>query len=251
MRLLLYFQSQNNSAYDLRYNHKLQGFIYNLIKETPYSALHDKRGYKFLCFSNIMPPKNIKKGEKRTLIISSPDNALIKFLNERLKEEKEINIGEMMFKLEDTLLLKPIIQKDCTLISGTPIIIRTAKKNYEKYGIISKYDYIYWRKQYPFEIFIEQLEANLFKKYNEFHKTKNEEFKIFEQFIFKKEVCNHIIINGKEQKVFGSIWQFIFNNLDEKRKEILQFGLDCGFGEMNSFGFGFMNIQIRITKDHG
>jgi CRISPR/Cas system endoribonuclease Cas6 (RAMP superfamily) len=42
-------------------------------------------------------------------------------------------------------------------------------------------------------------------------------------------------------KFSGSIWEFSFSHLDWKKREVLRFGLDAGFGEENSLGFGFMN----------
>jgi CRISPR-associated endoribonuclease Cas6 len=47
------------------------------------------------------------------------------------------------------------------------------------------------------------------------------------------------VLGGKEVKVLGSIWEFSFSYLDGKKREVLQFGLDCGFGEENSLGVGF------------
>ena len=61
-------------------------------------------------------------------------------------------------------------------------------------------------------------------------------------FKFKKQVVNHVIINGKEQIIVGSIWEFWFSYLNKEQKKILKFGIDCGFGERNSLGFGFMNV---------
>ena len=87
------------------------------------------------------------------------------------------------------------------------------------------------------------MESNLFKKYNLFHNTKTEEFPIFEKFIFKKSVVNHVIKNGREHRVFGSLWEFNFNYLSNEQRKILNFGLDAGFGELNSLGFGFMNLK--------
>ncbi|PKP59881.1 MAG: hypothetical protein CVT89_00760 [Candidatus Altiarchaeales archaeon HGW-Altiarchaeales-2] len=46
-----------------------------------------------------------------------------------------------------------------------------------------------------------------------------------------------------EHKVFGSVWEFNFNHLNDSQRRILEFGLDTGFGEMNSLGFGFMNVK--------
>ena len=248
MRLLLKLRAAKNQAYDLKYHHKLQGFIYSLLDGTPYIKLHDRKGYKFFCFSNIFPPNDAKAGAARSLLISSPDVGMINALENRLKELKEggepANVGEMSFKIDSISRLNPNIVRSCTLITGTPIVIRIPKENYEKYRIKPPkgYDYVYWRKNYSFEAFIKQLEDNLFKKYREFYGNSLEEFPIFEQFVFKKQVCNHVLLGGKEVRVFGSIWEFSFSYLDGKKREVLQFGLDAGFGEENSLGFGFMNV---------
>ncbi|MEM7818484.1 MAG: CRISPR-associated endoribonuclease Cas6, partial [Candidatus Aenigmatarchaeota archaeon] len=121
----------------------------------------------------------------------------------------------------------------------------------KKYGINSKYNYVFWRSKLPFEAFVKQLEDNLIKKYASFYKLKKSEINkiesetlpLFQQFIFKKEVCNHIIMKGKEVKIIGSLWEFIFQNLNEKQQELLRFSIDAGFGERNSLGFGFMNLK--------
>ncbi|MBU5689178.1 MAG: CRISPR-associated endoribonuclease Cas6 [Candidatus Aenigmarchaeota archaeon] len=254
MRILLNLESLKDCEYDLKYFHKLQGFIYNLIKENEYKILHNKIGYKFFCFSNIYPFKNINIGDKRKLMISSPDKFLIKYLKERLEKLTEenipINIGEMSFKLSSISILNTKIKNNSRLISTTPIIIRIPEKNYDKYGIPTNYRkkrYVYWRPQYSFEAFIKQLENNLFKKYNEFYKTRIEEFPIFEEMKYKRLVVSHILINGKEYKLVGSIWEFIFTYLNNRQRKILEFGMDCGFGERNSFGFGFVNKKNEVN----
>jgi CRISPR/Cas system endoribonuclease Cas6 (RAMP superfamily) len=62
----------------VNYLYNIQGLIYNLIKETQYAYVHDKKGFKFFCFSNIIPISSpIVKDDVRTLIISSPDNILV------------------------------------------------------------------------------------------------------------------------------------------------------------------------------
>ncbi|MFZ8830420.1 MAG: CRISPR-associated endoribonuclease Cas6 [Candidatus Aenigmatarchaeota archaeon] len=67
--------------------------------------------------------------------------------------------------------------------------------------------------------------------------------RIFEIFKFRKEVAIPLIINVKEQIVIGSTWSFHFTYLTKEQKEILEFGIDCGFGERNSLGFGFVNVK--------
>jgi len=191
----------------------------------------------------------MKKGELRQMLISSPEVGLVNILNEKLEqmgvERSPVNIGEMSFAVESVKPLEPMIGRSCRLVTGTPIVLRIPKEKFEKYGIVppKDYDYVYWRKEWPFEPFVKQLEENLFKKYREFYGTSLEEFPIFKQFEFKKPVCNHVVLGGKEVKVLGSIWEFSFGYLNGKKRELLQFGLDVGFGEENSLGFGFMNVE--------
>lgn len=249
MRLLLKLESTKNCIYDHKYFHKLQGFVYNLLKETDYKVLHDKKDYKFFCFSNIFPIGDIKEGDNRNLLISSPDKVLIKFLEEKLNEQinkqKTINIGEMQFNLKEISKINVKLKKSCRIISATPIVIRIPEKNYDEYQIPNEFRkkrYVYWRPEFCFEAFLKQLEENLFKKYNYFYKSEINPFPVFEQLKFKKQVCNHVIIEGKEYKIIGSIWEFNFNFLNPKQKKILEFGIECGLGERNSLGFGFINV---------
>ncbi|MCW1296375.1 MAG: CRISPR-associated endoribonuclease Cas6 [Candidatus Parvarchaeota archaeon] len=244
MRILIELQALKDAIYDNKYHHKLQGAIYNLLKNTIFSNLHSKKGYKFFCFSNIFPFDDIKTGDIRRFLISSPNKELINAIKYQIESDMErtINVGEMEFKVNDYKILKPKLGRSCSLITGTPIVMRIPRKNYKEYGMRSKYDYTYWRPNHPFEAFINQITENLFKKYNEFHGTEAKEFPIFQQFLLKKSVCNHVVIEGKEIKIFGSLWQFIFDYLDNDQREILQFGLETGLGELNSLGFGFMNV---------
>jgi len=249
MRLLIKIKSIKDCEYDLKYYHKLQGFIYSLLRNTEYDILHDKSGYKFFCFSNIFPIGNVKDGDIRNLLVSSPDNLFIRFLEKKLKElvdaDEVLNIGEFQFKVDKISLIKMKLKKNCKLISATPIVIRIPEKNYEKYGIPLKFRkkrYVYWRPEYSFEAFLKQLEENLIKKYNEFYSREFEIERIFEMFKYVKPTVNHVVINGKEVKIIGSIWKFIFSYLTKEQREILEFGIGTGFGERNSLGFGFMNV---------
>lgn len=90
---------------------------------------------------------------------------------------------------------------------GHAIMLRIPKEKFEKCSISppKDYEYVYWRKHWPFEPFVKQLEENLFKKYREFYGKPLEEFPIFEQFEFKKAVCNHVVLRGNEVKVMGSL----------------------------------------------
>src|SRR3989338_411239 len=97
MRLLIKLKSLKSAAYDLKYYHKLRGFLYGLQKSSKYFNKHGNMGYKFYSFSNILPPKDIKAGDIRTLIVSSPDSDFIKWLYGQYhnREVESLNLFEM------------------------------------------------------------------------------------------------------------------------------------------------------------
>ena len=248
MRILLKLESTKDQVYQLDYHYSLQGFIYNLLNDSSFEYLHNKRGYKFFCFSNIFPYSNMmKKGDIKYLLISSPSKEFIDHIAYRLKEYKNrhiISIGDMKFMLKNIEIIDCQIKRsrsEVRLITATPIIIRISRIKYKRFDINPPYPYkyIYWRKEYPFELFIEQLENNLSKKYEEFTGTVVTGEFIIDRVVFKKQVALKLNIHGNEHIVIGTLWEFVFY---EPINELVQFGLDCGFGERNSLGFGFMNL---------
>jgi len=160
---------------------------------------------------------------------------------------EEIKIGGMAFRLEKSRKVETNISDDFgdfTLTSGTPIVIRIPRYRLKEYGIepARDYDYIYWRKDYTPTPFIKQLEENLLKKYSEYSGTETGENPIFEKVRFVKQVAVPLRMGSKETTVIGTLWEFYLRALDDRKRDMLQFGLDAGFGEMNSLGFGFMNL---------
>jgi CRISPR-associated endoribonuclease Cas6 len=246
-RLILTLESAGDYAYDLRYHAKLQGFVYSLLRGTAYEHLHDARGYKYFCFSNIYSPFDIGEGDTRYVAISSPDNELIRTFAESLLEREVVNLGNMRFYLREIRIARPKVKHSVALVTRTPIIVRIPKRSYAKYGIRSEHAYVYWRPNIAFEAFLRQLEDNLIKKYKHFLGADVEEERylpLFQQFVFRKQVCNHLLIKNREVKVFASLWEFHFSHLTREQRELLQFGLDAGFGERNSLGFGFMEVKV-------
>ncbi|MEM4736652.1 MAG: CRISPR-associated endoribonuclease Cas6 [Nitrososphaeria archaeon] len=242
MRLLLSLESEADAAYDRSYYHKLQGFIYNHLRETPYSTLHNKKGYKFFCFSNIFPIGDIKQGDKRQLLISSPNEDFIKTLAKQLTAD--VNIGDMHFKLKEMKPLDIKLGNNVTIITATPLIFRIPKRNFSLYGIESNKPYVFWMPSYSVEALIKQIEDNIFKKYKEFYNLDIDEFPIFDEFRHIKSVVSHVIVKGREEKWFGNIFEFKIYGLryNPTKRKVLKFAIDCGLGERNTFGFGFGNV---------
>jgi len=250
LRLLMRLRADSTFSYNHGYHHNLQGFIYRLMRRVGYDDLHDRKGCKFFSFSNVIPPtRTIEKGSIRSVVVASPDEDLIRTMQGELEEMwgSDIKLGNMSFRLEGSRLFDIELPEDfheCTLIAGTPIVVRIPKYRLSQYEIdpARDYDYIYWRKEHTPTAFVNQLEENIVKKYKEYSSVEVKSLQIFEKLRFKKQVAVPLKMKGKETTVIGTLWEFHFQALNGSKREILQFGLDAGFGEMNSLGFGFMNV---------
>ncbi len=130
------------------------------------------------------------------------------------------------------------------VLTATPVTIRIPARNYERYGIPEaerKARYVYWRPKYAFDAFLKQLSENLIKKYNEFYATKLKDYDLFEQFKYRRATATKAVIDGREYVLVGSMWEFVWSFMDETQRRVIEFGLDTGFDERNSLGFGFVN----------
>ncbi len=253
MRLLLVLRSKGTFSYLTNYHHKLQGFLYALLRGSDMDYLHNLPGYKFFSFSNIFPIQSIHEGDTRNLIIASPDEIFIRAIFRNLLENylhTPIYIGHMVFELESIKLLNPRIGQSCRFVAATPIIVRIPRHRFSSLpggNWETKYDYTYWRNSLPLELFVEQITANLAKKYRAYFDRPLEEEHLFPACLFLKQVCNHVIIGGREVKLIGSLWEFYFEAIDQEMRRVLRFALDTGLGELNSLGFGFIN-KVRRNR---
>lgn len=134
MRLLVKLCSKINYKYDTENNYHLQGFIYNLIKCSKYHFLHDKKGYKYFCFSDIFPFSSlIRKDDIKNWIISSPDNEFVLYLDSLLNkcQNKYLQVGNMEFvtlSMRDAMI--PVYHISQRL---TQILILSLESNFHSY----------------------------------------------------------------------------------------------------------------------
>lgn len=251
MRLLVELEAAKNQIWERNYHHKLQGFVYSFFEDAM-PKIHEKKGYKFFCFSNIFPIQDMNEGDRRKLLISSPSQTVTDIvkggLESRRKEGKPANIGEMQFHVKGVREVRRPFTGG-RVIAATPIVLRIPEYNYDLYGIPPaerKKRYVYWRPNIAFEAFIKQLNENIFKKCREFYSADGreiEEFPLFESFVFKKSVVNHVVLDGIERKFVGSVWEFQWSHVTKEQREVLEFAMDTGFGERNPLGFGFVNVM--------
>lgn len=262
MRVLIELNSMNDQSIEIMQYHKLQGFIYsNLISQSPFKRIHDLKTYKYYCYSNIFPPSPAKAGERRFLIFSTPDQNLINFVYDRIKELKEnksvINIGNQSYLIDSAKMLKVILYGNkCYVTTSTPITVRLSEKGYSQFCIpidFQKKKFIYWRSNLSSSILLKLLEDNIKKKYESFYDAKlSSDLFIIDEFELLKEVVVHLPVAESTIKIPSSFWKFSFDTSNKEKQSIFTFILDCGLGERNSYGFGFINMldgyKVHIIK---
>ena len=228
MRIKITLTPQSNFPYDEINQYFIQGFIWNLTKNSEFSKYHDLPKFKYFCFSEIFPPKDFEEGNENYLLISSPDRILIKFLYSKIKELNFIKFGHYFF---DITVSKPFDLKfKKRWVTGSPIILQVDRN-------------VYWSKKYhSLNTFLKRLKENALKKYNTFY-NESLSFKeeIFDLLIFQKQVAIHLKKSQHEARLIGTKWVFEKGYYPRNLRKFYKFILDCGLGEKNSMGFGFMN----------
>ena len=209
------------------------------MKEKAYDFHNEK--YKLFSFSDLIPPFDLKSGEIRKIIVSSPIKEFIYDLKEYLEKNKTITLGPYLVIeiLEIKLIdLTKKIKEGCVvkLITGSPLVILMDNKNFWK------------REKYSLFELVKELEKLSKKKYNYFLKNflnKDKEFKynnpLFLTIDIKKSVS--VVVSKKEKAkiLIGYRVEFLVL-IDKYNKNFFRFLLDCGIGNFNSMGFGFLNI---------
>jgi CRISPR-associated endoribonuclease Cas6 len=253
-RLLVKLVASNDTNYEMEHHKQLQGLIYSLLEGSEYSGLHDGKGYKFFSFSGLFPfTYGLRRGDRKSLLISSPNSQFISYLREQLNYLDEITIGAMRFRIVFTKKIDIALSRFTSgfgLITGSPIV--QAIQPYLRPEHVK--DKLFWSTDFPASLFLKQLGDNLVKKYNRFYgleskdkdkgkdKDKTEDHSsIFYKSTFLKQISTKIYMTKKDVRrtvVIGSNWLFNFGHCSP----LLQFGLDAGLGGLNSLGFGFMNV---------
>jgi CRISPR-associated endoribonuclease Cas6 len=250
MRLILKLKSNKDVLQSKENNSKfytgMHGWIYDKLKDTDFAGVYSEKNFKPFCFSNLFKIDNgkIEENKNYNLIISSQNEMFMITLLSKINLSEEINLGEYSFEL---INYKPLgkcrIGVGDILESETIVNICLDENGKRKAITLSKNP----------DLFKMQLRKNLIRKYNQYNEDKiEEEFNLFEN-IKIEEIPNsekvikiNLIKNSDNWfNVIGSRYRFNIKEVGETQKRILQFCYDLGFGERNSFGFGFMNLKNK------
>ena len=231
MRIIIKFNPLCNENYYNIGKNDIQGFIYSLLKDTEFSKYHELKGFKYFNFSNIFPVNDFQLGVEKKMIISSPSSALIKLLYYKLSKIEVFRLNKFFMEITDLSLLKSQISNE--IIVATPITLYEDNKMNKYYSFKSNPD---------FNFFLKRLKDNSLKKYNSYY---NDDYSLdedlFDSFEYNREVSVQMKIHHNKFIIIGSLWKSFEKEITRENRKFYDFLFDCGLGEKNSLGFGFIN----------
>jgi CRISPR-associated endoribonuclease Cas6 len=252
MRVLARLRARRDIAYDNAYHHKLQGRLWGALEDTQYDHLHDENRPKPFTYSNPFPPRDMQEGDERTLLVASPEEELLAHVAADLKDDPELNIGEMPFSVEGFTPLAPDVGEpgtSGTIDTGTGVVVRIPPWRFDEYGLDIDHDEAeFWRPEHTMEPFKNQIEANLDKKHDlycpdylpgpsEVDGDLFDGYELLKTFAIPVEPTT-----GRTETWVLSKWEFDYTVRDDDHRRFLNLALNVGIGERNSLGFGFCNI---------
>ncbi|MFC5135601.1 MULTISPECIES: CRISPR-associated endoribonuclease Cas6 [Haloferacaceae] len=252
MRLLARLSARADTVYDNTYHHKLRGRLWRALQDTEYEQYHDENRPVGMTYSNPFPPGNMEEGDERTLLIAAPQEELLAEVAEDLIAERELNIGEMPFHVDELTSLAPDVGEPGTtgtIETGTGLLVRIPPWKADEYGIEKQGDQaIYWRPEHSMEPLRTQLENNLDKKHRLFCPDhlpgpSDKSYSLFDDYELIKTFSIPITVSqGTELTYVLSKWRFGYTVRDDDHRRHLNLALDTGLGERNALGLGFVNI---------
>lgn len=253
MRVLARLTARAETAYDNTYHHKLRGRVWRALRDTRFESRHETNDPPGFSYSNPFPPRDMEAGDNRTLLVASPNEELLAHVAADLLDDRELNIGEMPFRVTDLSDLDPDVGEpgtSGTLETGTGLLVRIPPWRCDEYGI----DHpggdtaVFWRPEHTMEPLRNQLEMNLDKKHGLFMPDylpgpSDVDGELFDEYELLKTFAIPVTVTEGEQQTFVlSKWRFGYTVRDDDHRRHLNLALNCGLGERNSLGFGFVNI---------
>jgi CRISPR-associated endoribonuclease Cas6 len=255
VRVLVRLRVQADAAYDNTYHNKLRGRLWRALEGTDFEDAHDTNHPPGFCYSNPFPPGDMEEGDGRTLLVASPHEELLTHIARDLRTDPELNIGEMRYWVEDVSALAPDVGEPGStgiVETGTGVVVRIPPWQFEEYGIeVDSDEAEFWQPEYTIEPFQNQVVANLDKKHRLFapdHLPGPSECdgELFESYEFIKTYALPVTVTeGEEMTYVVSKWRLGYRVRDDHHRRHLNLALDCGIGERNSLGFGFVNIREK------
>lgn len=253
MRLLIRLRARADAAYPTNYHRGLSGRIWRALEDSEFNDLHDSSEPPGLSFSNLFPFGSISEGDQRNVLVAAADDDVLRTIGANLIENREFNIKELPFTVEEVTGVEPDVGEPGTkgvLETATGLVIRIPARKFDEYGIDAPGDAPeFWKPKHSLRPLKVQLENNLDRKHGLFcadylpgpSETDGDLFDEYE--LIKTYALPVTVTDGVEETYILSKFRFGYTVRDDDHRRHLNLALDVGLGERNSLGFGFVNIR--------
>lgn len=256
MRLLADLSARADYAYQNDFHRNVAGRVWQALEDTDYDDRHDSGEPPGFTFSNPFPPKDATEGDARNLLVAAPEEELLAHVADDLQRNRELNIGEMPLYVDSVAPVATDVGEpgtSGTLETGTGVLVRIPPERCAEYGIDHPQGEdgdtaVFWRPKHSMEPFRTQIENNLDRKHSLYAPDhlpgpSDREGDLFEGYELLKTFAVPVDVTTDQRMTYVlSKWRFDYTVRDDHHRRHLNLALDCGIGERNSLGLGFLNL---------
>ncbi len=241
MQIKISFNSDKDIILPIHYNFLIQAFIYNNIDGKLATFLHDNgymdngRTFKLFTFSRILSrgkkvDDKFNFGRKIQIIVSSPLDDFCKSIANFMLQSQDLYIGGNNINVDQIQIINNSVEKD-------EIKVETLSSMVAYSTLLrpdgSKYTCYFSPRETDFKRIVSE---NTIRKFNALNKA-NLSFDNGIEIVPLSETKQNYVYY-KNILIKGASGKFIIKG----KKELLQLGLDAGFGSKNSQGFGCVKL---------
>lgn len=256
MRLMVSLRARADASYQTNYHHKLRGRLWRALRDTRFDEEHGDGEPMGLAFSNIFPWGDIEEGDERTVLVASPREELLAAVAEHLQVDREFNVGEMAFDVDDLTPVEVDVGEPGTrgvVETATGVVVRLYDRHREAYGIEREHGDTptYWQPEHTIEPFRDAVTENLQRKHERFAPEyvpgpEAVDGDLFEGYdLLKTYALPTTVTEGVELELVLSKWRLEYRVRDNTHRKHLNLALNTGVGGRNALGFGFVNVVER------
>ncbi|WP_330631350.1 CRISPR-associated endoribonuclease Cas6 [Halocatena halophila] len=253
MRLLISLRARADARYNTAYHRGLAGRVWRALEDPAFSELHDSGEPSGIAFSNPFPFGPITEGDELNVLVASPDDDILRAIGANLIEDREFNIKEMQFTVEEITGVHTDVGEPGTqgvLESATGLVVRIPPWRFDDYDIDAPPNSAeFWKPEHTLEPLKHQLENNLDRKHGLFCPEhlpgpSDVDGELFDEYeLIKTYPLPVTVTEGVEETYILSKFRFGYTVRDDDHRRHLNLALDAGLAERNSLGFGFVNVR--------
>jgi CRISPR-associated endoribonuclease Cas6 len=265
MRTVIATRSRADAAHSTEWGHKFRGRVWDALVDTDFRALHDSDDPSGFVTSVPIPFGDVSEGAIRTVMVASPHDRMLAAIEDDLDATPRLTIGEWDLEVLDVSRAAPDVGTPGTrgvleTVTGVLVSIKPSRRS--EYGInrhlseeqIESGERTFWRPEFGMEPFLTQIENNLDLKHRLFMPDHlpgpaDVQGQLFDSFnCFKEFATPMTVAQGVERTLVMTKWRFGYEVRDNDHRRHLNLALDCGIGERNPLGLGFVD---RVTNAEG